>query len=68
VTPLHFYADGSGHPDYRPPVEGGDSDHYALVGILVATPQREALEIGCDRILQKYFPDREPRTIEIKAS
>jgi hypothetical protein len=68
VDVLHFYADGSGHPDYRPPTERGDTDHYCLVGILVNTAQREEIERRCDKILQAVFPDREPRTVEIKAS
>jgi Protein of unknown function (DUF3800) len=65
---LHFYADGSGHPDYRPPVERGDTDHYCLAAILVNDAQREQLEGTADRILRKYFPSREPRTVELKAS
>lgn len=68
MPPLHFYADGSGHPDYRQPVEGGDTDHYGLAGVLVTNDQREALELGCDRIVLSFFPDREPRSVEIKAS
>ncbi len=68
VDVVHFYADGSGHPDYRPPTERGDTDHYCLVGILVDTAQREEIERRCDTILQAVFPDREPRTVEIKAS
>lgn len=64
----HFYADGSGHPDYRPPTERGDTDHYCLVGVLMDAPQREDIERRCDTILQRVFPDREPRTVELKAS
>lgn len=68
MGPLHFYADGSGHADYRPPTEHGDTDHYCLVGILVSSAQREEIERRCDAIIQQLFPDREPRTVEIKAS
>lgn len=68
VEALHFYADGSGHPDYRPPTERGDTDHYCLVGILVDAAHREDIERRCDAIVQRLFPDREPRTVELKAS
>lgn len=65
---LNFYADGSGHPDYRPPTERGDTDHYCIAGVLVDDSQREQLESGCDALVQRFFPDREPRTVELKAA
>lgn len=65
---LNFFADGSGHPDYRPPVERGDTDHYCIAGLLVDDRQREQLETGVDAIIQRYFPHREPRTVELKAA
>ncbi len=68
VTVLNFYADGSGHPDYRPLLEHGDTDHYCIAGLLVNDDQRSALESGCDALVQRFFPDREPRTVELKAS
>jgi hypothetical protein len=68
LTVLNFYADGSGHPDYRPLVERGDTDHYCIAGILVDDRQRAQLETGCDTLVQRFFPDREPRTVEIKAA
>ena len=40
VTVLNFYADGSGHPDYRPLLEHGDTDHYCIAGLLVNDDQR----------------------------
>ncbi len=68
MATLNFFADGSGHSDYRPPVELGDTDHYCLAGILVDDDQRVAIEVGCDSIVRKYFPHREPRTVELKAT
>jgi hypothetical protein len=65
---LNFYADGAGHPDYVRPLERGDTRYYCLAGILVTDAQREDLERRCDSLVQKFFPDREPRTIELKAS
>ena len=65
---LNFFADGAGHPDYRPPVERGDTDHYCIAGLLVDDRQREQLETGVDAIIQRYFPHREPRTVELKAA
>lgn len=65
---LNLFVDGSGHSDYRPPVELGDTDHYCLAGILVNDDQRACIETGCDSIVRKYFPHREPRTVELKAS
>lgn len=68
MSVLNFYADGAGHADYPPPLERGDSAHYGIVGILVDDGQRREIEAGCDSILMKYFPHREPRTVELKAS
>jgi hypothetical protein len=68
VATLNFFSDGSGHPDYKPPVEAGDTVHYCLAGILVTDEQRDALESRADAIVRTYFPDREPRTVELKAS
>lgn len=65
---LNFYADASGHADYKPPIEAGDTDHYCLAGILVDDAQRDKLEIGADSIVRSFFSDREPRTVELKAS
>jgi hypothetical protein len=68
VAVLNFFADGSGHADYLPPLEMGDTAHYCLAGILVDDDQRDSIESGCDQIVRKYFPDREPRSVELKAS
>ncbi|MFZ3355721.1 MAG: DUF3800 domain-containing protein [Thermoplasmata archaeon] len=68
MTILNFYADGSGHPDYRPLLEHGDTDHYCIAGILVDDRQRELIESGCDALVLRFFPDREPRSVELKAS
>ncbi|MDE1821602.1 MAG: DUF3800 domain-containing protein [Euryarchaeota archaeon] len=65
---LNLFTDGSGHADYRPPIERGDTDHYCLAGILVSDTQRDQIEAGCDSIVRRYFPHREPRTVELKAS
>lgn len=68
MTILNFYADGAGHPDYAPPVERGDTVHYCIVGILVDDAQRQEIEAGGDAIISRFFPDREPRTVDLKAS
>lgn len=65
---LNFFADGSGHPDYCPPTEHGDTQHYCIAGILVDNIQREQLESGCDAIILQFFPLREPRTVELRAT
>jgi hypothetical protein len=68
MSSLHFYADGSGHPDYRPPFERGDTDHYCIAGLLLNSGQREQIETRFDQVVQNFFPDREPRTVELKAT
>ena len=59
---LNLYLDAAGHPAYRPK---GDTDFYVTAGVLVTDAQRLELEGRLDSLVEKFFPDREPRTVKI---